>query len=742
MKQTKLFKLFQAWLIGCFLCLGATAAYAIHDDDFQLEGNAIEADTNDPHDDWQTLYDDKFNGDNDGSADVFTFVSENSDITIFGGGNKDIQDVSQWSWGDGAVPDKSDIRDAFAAAYTTTGDLQIYFGADRFANAGDTFLGFWFFVDDVGTNDDGTFYGSHTSVKPIIDNGSIVGYGDGDVLVLVNFPQAANAEPLIQVVVWDDSCSKAASNNPGPLECSAKNLRLIQGQSGAGAICGAGGAAADLACAISNSEGEANDPTPSPWPYTSKDGFVDSFPFETFFEGGINISQLIGGDGCFASFMAETRSSSSFTAQLKDFITGAFPLCGFEVDKMCEADINASDTEVTVSFYGNLDNTGVGPLSIDLTDTIPGNGSVVFDAFCVDTGSPGCSDDTLIPNTGTASMPTVLVPGATVVRYEGHYTVANPDLTDLNFSDTITATAYSVTGQQFGEPKTAQATCFAPNPGIDVTKNCSAALVNNDTYEATLSGTIENVGNVLLSDVDILDVATDGSGLTPNNWVAWYESVSVNGVKDAGEADFTFGTSDMEIGDLVAYEGSLQKTDGTNHSDMITASGDYLEENVVVETASDTASVPSCGLATQLSLTISKVCGNPTDTDGVSLVAWQGALAVQIVNRITVTNTGNTASHEDLLVDVVDSKAATISKISGASGMNCTNAGCTGRIDVGEDLVIETTYLPDASLGPILTQNLAEFTNKATATYYGVLTDPLKQNPADEMDSATCALCN
>lgn len=739
MKQTTLFRYIQAWLFGCCLCLAPVAAHAVHDGFFQLEGNAVDDAAATEPDDWETLYDDLNNGTNNGNDDVFTFVSENADVSIFGGGNKDIHDVSEWNWVDGSVPDKSNILDAFAAAYNDNGDLTIYFGADRFANAGDTFLGFWFFVEEVGIIDDpqdpnfGDFYGNHTSAT--FSNGK---YSNGDVLVLVNFPQANNAVPLIQVLVWDETCPKAASNNPGPLDCAARNLRLIEGQSGAGAICG--GPGADLACAVSNDENGPHDPTPSPWPYTSKDGFVNQFPYETFFEGGINITELVGGDGCFASFMAETRSSSSFTAQLKDFITGAFPLCGFEIDKSCEADLNASDTEVTVNFSGNVYNTGVASLSIDLTDTAPG-GVALFNAFCIDTGGDGCDGgDTAITNTGTQGEPTIVVPGNTTVRYEGSYTVANPNLADLNFTDTVTAEAYSTTGAgALIDTKDAVANCFAANPTIDVTKNCTAALINNDTYQATLSGTIQNTGNVLLSNVDLSDVATDGSGITPNNFVAWYESVAVNGVQDAGEASFTLGSSSMQINDLVAYTGSLTKTDDTNHSDEITASAEYLVNNVVDESVSDTASVISCGLAPLRSLSIVKECGTQADPDGVALVAHSGALAVEITNMITVTNTGDTSDHEDLNVLLTDTLAETVQKVSGPATVSCTSSGCNGRLDVGETLVVKTTYLPDASLGPIIEQGTATFTNTATAAYSGVLT---QGDPEEMSDSATCELCN
>lgn len=42
-----------------------------------------------------------------------------------GGGSKDPLDISQWKYKDGAVPDKDDITNAYAAAYNANGDLVI-----------------------------------------------------------------------------------------------------------------------------------------------------------------------------------------------------------------------------------------------------------------------------------------------------------------------------------------------------------------------------------------------------------------------------------------------------------------------------------------------------------------------------------------------------------------------------------------------------------------------------------------
>ncbi|WP_428775559.1 hypothetical protein [Vibrio sp.] len=367
MELTK-FRAFILTAVAATIGLWASPALS---DPFQLDGNAIEADAP-PPDDWETLY----NG--GGSALKFTGIvpdepdASGTDHSVFTGGRKDIQDLDKWGWKDGSSPDKDEITNAYAAAYkdavTTNGDLIIYFGADRISNKGDAFLGFWFFKNPVTAEGDGSFNGLHTP---------------GDVLVLTNFPQGTNASPEISVVLWDPTCGKAANNNPSVGQCAAENLRLKQKTN---ATCGPAGVGTE-ACAITNDENGPNDPTPSPWPFQSKNSNnADEFPYESLFEGGINISQLIGGSGCFSSFMAESRSSSSFTATLKDFVLRDFNLCSFEVAKECSVvDLNPDNT-FKVDYEITVTNTGVGAFTADQTLTIvdnPNDQGDVTDVFSI-----------------------------------------------------------------------------------------------------------------------------------------------------------------------------------------------------------------------------------------------------------------------------------------------------------------------------------------------------------------------
>ena len=160
--------------LGLLLALCGPALAATAESPFELDANPQDDNPALNSDDWATPPD-------SGAATKFTgIIQDTAPKTIFGGGDKDILDVDKWSWKDGSVPDKDDLTHAYAAAYNENSDLLLYFGADRLSNVGDAFMGFWFFKQKVQAMPDGSFSGHHVA---------------GDTLVLVDYPQGANAVP-------------------------------------------------------------------------------------------------------------------------------------------------------------------------------------------------------------------------------------------------------------------------------------------------------------------------------------------------------------------------------------------------------------------------------------------------------------------------------------------------------------------------------------------------------------------
>jgi hypothetical protein len=386
-----------------------------------------------------------------GMAAAVTFAAETGNATIYTtGGSKDSNGVAQWRWTNGSVPDKDDLENAYAAAYVVNNELLLYFGADRFDNSGDANIGFWFFQGNVGLNPNGTFSGGHQN---------------GDIFVVSAFTSGGTT-PEVDVYEW--SCSS-------PATCDSTGS-LVPKTTAVGALCNSSAGGSHLACAITNTA-----PVASVWAYTPKSGAPGTFPTSTFFEGGINVTALLGETPCISSFIVETRSSQSLGAQLKDFIRGSFSLCGLNATKTCPGDgvVNPSGTSIHYAFTGTVTNTGLGALSdVTLVETLPAgtvSGSALFmdgtpavpplipgpaiGALSIGACPAGAPAGALCANLGTLA-------GKAVVNWRVEF-----DSTSLNPQNNVYASG-SVGGTVV-KSDPAQASCSTtPSNSVTISKNC------------------------------------------------------------------------------------------------------------------------------------------------------------------------------------------------------------------------------------------------------------------------------
>jgi len=430
--------------------------------------------------DWQTVNATSYSG----PAIVRTGVVADmhpgtpADPTIFGSNQtKDSVDIpGNWTYKSGSVPDKNDLDNVYAAAYippaghVEAGHLIFTFGADRFsAGNGDAFLGFWFFQSRVAPGPGGNFTGQHTP---------------GDVLVLANF-QSGGGVPTIQVLQWVASGGDVAPNL----------LQVFQGQ----AECTSTHAGA--ACAKTNTS-----PTTVYWPFDYKgapfcSGPTCAVPPLAFFEGAVDLTDLFGDNlPCITSFLAETRSSSSVTADLKDFVTSAFELCKIGITKVCATQAPQGST-IQYTNTITVQNLGSGTLYDGrVTDTFQtGVGTTGTQYFAAD-----C----------TGLNPCTTVPALAAIPKNGQLGSSIP-ISETYNSTLLTATnnATVEAAAALGQPRTvkpdplyATATCTAPiNSSVEVVKNCnSVQLVPVGgvlQVQVTVSGTVKNVSQ---SNTDIV----------------------------------------------------------------------------------------------------------------------------------------------------------------------------------------------------------------------------------------------
>lgn len=434
----------------------AANVFVDNEDIFEMDGNPQDATPTPTGEDWHTYFNvlhptPPYPA---GAAAAKTFVAEGTaSVTIFTqGGSKDINGIGQWRHTSGSVPDKDDLQNAFAAAYNVGGELLIYFGADRTANNGDANVGFWFLQSNVAPNtNNNEFSGAHQ---------------DGDIFVVSGFTSGGQTSE-IDVYKW--SC-------PGnPANCDSTGS-LVLVTSSTAAQCASSTTGSHVACAVANTA----DGVPSVWAYTPKFGTDGQYPVASFFEGGINVTALLGATPCLSSFIVETRSSTSNTAQLKDFMAGSFVLCGLSATKTCPGNgvVNPDGNSIHYIFNGTVANTGAGTLSnVFVVDTLPAGtvGTATFKKGtpAVPPALPGPADTTVGPDTCPPSAPAGAVcanlgslDGNAVINYSVEF-----NSTSLSPQNNVYASASVNSHSIDSEP--AQATCSAsPNNSITVSKNC------------------------------------------------------------------------------------------------------------------------------------------------------------------------------------------------------------------------------------------------------------------------------
>ena len=373
---------------------------------FELDGNATDSPAGAP-DDWSTL-----EGGNGtagfltktmGTATNGVAIADLLGATTFeGGGSKDDLDVPNWQYGAGSSPPKDEITNAYAALYFKDAGLGagpetiLVFGADRFAQNGAAQIGFWFFQKDVhpvaGSN---TFTNEHTN---------------GDILILSDFT-IGGAITTIRVFRW---------NSPGG------SINGTLDQIGVGVDCAAPGGP-KFFCGEVNSANAA-----SPWNYTPKSGAANTFPAGGFYEGAVNLTALGVADVCFAAFLAETRTSPSVDATLKDFVQGVFPQ---------KPSVQGTGTALTCANPTGQITATANPASATLNWTGPGgftaqgspvNVTVPGDYFVTATTGAGCASDPVkvvvtgnfVPPNGSAGPDKELTCSITSVQLAGSSTTA------------------------------------------------------------------------------------------------------------------------------------------------------------------------------------------------------------------------------------------------------------------------------------------------------------------------------
>jgi hypothetical protein len=427
----------------------------------------------------------------------------------------------------------------------------LYFGSDRYDNSGDAQQGFWFLQDEVdltgGPGGGGThFDGVHLP---------------GDLLVVSDFGNGGTTS-TIKVWEWDPTCTKGADG------CADNNLRIRAESDDANCLSGTLPDGDDF-CGIVN----PNDGTVAPWAFTDKSGNSTYLQGE-FFEAGINLSTLDLADRCFATVVAESRSSTSATATLKDFVLGRFGECQTEVTTTPKdgsgADIPAEGIPIGAAANLEVRDEAV----VDVPGIAVWQGTVQF-YLCGPISAPDtCDSDGAVigsPVNVDESTATVLSPDdAAFVTSAGRYcwraefTPGTPGVP--NASDS------------------ADTECFLVNPltpTLTTTAGDDVVLGNPVTDTATLSGTANSPGdngpNATYPTINATNGAPAGGTITftligPDDCVTLATGTGTNPQDVAVSGDDTYGPVSFtpdSAGDFhwqASYTGDAPNTESASHN--------------------------------------------------------------------------------------------------------------------------------------------------------------------------------
>lgn len=313
-------------------------------------------------------------------------ANKKGDLTVFtsNGSDKIDDPLNTWSYASGSVPDaKDDLTNVYAASKKDGTDTIFYYALERSKTNGSSHVDFEFFRSAVGLQQD-----VKAGVPQEDSSGCPKGHFSGtrsinDILVSMDFDNGGVVgTPIVRY--WD-------GNSYELLPGAATNVGFFQ--NGSGSIdCG------DWNCR------DATGAT------------ISTLPANAFVEGFLNVSGAFNSaPGCYSTFVAKTRSSSSEQSELKDFAMGNFNTCDARIS-ITPSGINPVGTNHT--FTAHVDSNASGtfaPVSGALvTGALTGVGSFVGGNTCTTNASGDC---TLTITSAAAGVSTVNV--STTVNVSG-----------------------------------------------------------------------------------------------------------------------------------------------------------------------------------------------------------------------------------------------------------------------------------------------------------------------------------
>ena len=411
-----------------------------------------------------------------------------------------------------------------------------------------------------------------------------------------------------------------------------------------------------------------------PWDYPA-----DEVPANIFFEGGLNLSALFAGHAlpCFSSFLANTRTSPSPTADLKDFVTGTIDTCGTitihkdVVGGTSEQDFSYNTTGTGLASFqldddGNNANTlkdtksftGLNPGAYSVAEVSLAAGWTNTDLVCTQEG-PGTS---VVKSGGTAGRTATItlgLAGNVDCIYSNTFTKQTPTVaTDIHAGAGAndTAGAAAILSAAIGSTVHDKATVTGVGGFPAPTGNVSFTVYSGNT---TCTGTGTAAGSVALA----AGVAHPSSDAT----------VPVGGLsyKASYPGDSVYNSADGPCEPLTAT-----KLDSSTATDVHNAAHGVITSAPIGSTVHDKALVTGTAAG-----------GTPTGT--VTFTVYMG--------NTTCTGAGTVGDPIALVAGVADPSASAVVPVGGLSYRATYNGSTTYNTSTGPCEPLTATKLDSST---------------------------------------------
>jgi len=453
---------------------------------------------------------------------------------------------SPWGWDGGNVPAKDDLTNVYAYEVVPTsgpraGHVIIYGGLERESPSGDSYVDLEFFQNPVALCNSGSpnFTPTPTCFTGVRQT--------GDVIVSMNFLKGGS---LGSVEIRKFNTATGTYGDP------------VGAASGQGCFSPNGNAGDDI-CAFNN--GASIDG--GPWAnYDNHGNVITSLPANAFTEMGVDLTNVLNESPCISSFMGKTRSSASFTSELKDFAgPTTFSRCAPSTKLTKSVDKTTIHAGESVNYSYTEENDGKDPLTnVSVSDdscTSPARGA----------DSVGNNDSTLDPGeiwTFTCGPQVLNDTTTNTATATGFDALLNKTVRWCTSAELATPPA----GVFCDQDERAQATVNVINPSTALTKTASAVVTYHysETNDGDVALTPPTTGdNTSVVSDDNCSTITYVSGDTGNDNImspgeTWLFTCQVSLSSASGDVDVTnTATGDAldSLGSHVTYPGDPDESD-------------------------------------------------------------------------------------------------------------------------------------------------------------------------------------